>query len=151
MGIGMISKDSVIIRQYKNSQKIDRNKLLKQAIKKNEKELVDINRDQMRKGDSGEGKIKPDYSPWYLNFKQGLPSYFAGDSPDLFLTGSFQDTMFLDVKGDQAEFDSRDGKTTKLVDKYGETLFDLNPNSMELAQDIVTPEFNRLYHLALNK
>ena len=147
----MISPDSVIVKQFRNAEKINLSEFIKQIVSDNEQDITDIQRDQMRRGEAADGKIKPDYPPGYLNLKQSLPSYFGDGSPDLFLTGDFQKAMYIRFSGVKWEFDSKDSKTVKLLDKYGENIFELNPNSLQVAQEFVTPIFNKSIHEALNK
>ena len=145
-----ISKSSVIVKQYKNSLYINQDKLLISIVKKNETEILDVHRDQLRRGEFGDGK-SPKYPAGYLNEKRQLSSYFSDPNTDLFVTGSFQESEYFKFSGSNWEIDSRDEKTAKLVGQYGETIFDLNPNSLELAHDIVTPNYNKEYHILLNK
>ena len=93
-----ISKSSVIVRQYKNSLKINETKLLIDIVKKNEKEVLDIHRDQLRKGEFGDGK-SPKYGPSYLSEKKASSTYFANPYTDLFVTGSFQNSEFIVFSG----------------------------------------------------
>ena len=141
-----INPDNAIKRLLDNAQKVDPNKILIEVIQENEKALCDVLRDQMRMGLAGDGDIQPGYSPSYLNYKRSLPSYYAGGKVDFYLTGDFQKGIYLAISGTQYEFDSRDRKRTKLLDRSGEQIFQLNKLSKELSQEIVTPKYLKKYH-----
>lgn len=126
-----ISDSSVMVKQYKNSLKINNKKLLADVVRSLEVEIVEINKGQMLIGQTGLGNIR-------------------APNTDLFDTGAFQGAMFMNVST-KYFIDSSDSKRDLLVDFQGKDIFDLNPEHLEMAQDLVTPKFNKEYHLALDK
>jgi hypothetical protein len=145
-----INPDNKVKQLLDRLNKIDQKAILIKVIQENEIKLIDVLRDQMRMGLSGSGDIQPGYFPAYLNYKKSLSSYNAGNKVDLYLTGNFQNTMFIRISGTQYEFDSRDWKRTDLLEKYGEDIFALNSLSKELGQELITPKYLEEYAKELN-
>lgn len=148
----IISPNSVVLKQYKNAKKIKPLKILEQVLssKKLQSQIVSIQRLQVSKGEFGDGS-SPAYEPGYLDFKETLPTYKANPRTDLFVTGSFEESKYFKLMGSEWEIDSRDSKTTKLLDRYGETIMELNPEHLKMAQIPVTRLYNKAFHNALNK
>ena len=128
----MISKDSVIKKQYRNAQKINYIKILGDVVRSLEPEILEINKGQMLLGLTGDGKLRKPHS-------------------DLFETGDFQSSMFLNVSTNKYFVSSTDSKTSMLVDWQGKEIFDLNPEHLTIAQDLVEPKYFKVLHKALNK
>ena len=126
-----ISKSSVMVKQFKNSKTIAYQKVLADTIRSLEVEIVDLNRGQMLIGLTGKGKIRK-------------------PNTDLFDTGDFQGAMFMNV-ATKVFIDSTDFKRDLLVDYQGKDIFDLNPEHLAMAQDLVTPKYNKTIHTLLNK
>jgi len=148
--MSIISKDSVIMKQYKNAKRISLSKLQAQAVKDNEKELVQLNRDQMRSGRMGNGFL-PDYSPYSQTLKDRSNYKATWPTMDLYDTGSFQNKMYMELTPKSVLFDSRDSKTNDLLKRFSDEIFELDPSSLRLAQGITTPNYNKLVHEELNK
>ena len=88
--MSIISPSSVVLRQLKNFNAMNMVSIQKQAIKANEKELITLQQDQMRRGENSEGD-NPDYSPYSLGLKLQSDTYFAPPPKmDFYNTGSFQ-------------------------------------------------------------
>ena len=126
------------------------NALQAEALNKNEKELVQVNRDQMRSGRMGNGFL-PDYSPFSQTLKDRSNYKAKWPTMDLYDTSSFQDKMFMELTPKSVLFDSRDSKTGDLVKRFSELIFELDPKSLRLARGIATPTYNKLVHEELNK
>ncbi len=148
--MSIISPDSVIMKQFKNSKKMSLDKLQADAVKDNEKELVQINRDQMRSGRMGNGFL-PDYSPYSQTLKDRSNYKATWPTMDLYKTGSFQKKMYMELTPKSVLFDSRDNKTNDLVRRFSDEIFELDVNSLRLAQEITTPTYNKFVHEKLNK
>ena len=146
----MISKDSVILKQRRNIRRLNTDRITRQAVKANTDTIVQLNRDQMRGSMSGDGLL-PEYSQLSLSLKDF--DNYKGIFPrfDLYDTGSFQDKMFMSVQGNDWLISSRDSKTDDLVMRLGDEIFELNPNSLQVAQQVVTKDWNKLIHEAINK
>lgn len=147
------SQNSVVLKQLRNSSKINKNALIKDSVKKHEKLILDLNRKQLRSGLKSDGNyIAPDYSPAYLDFKLSLSSYKApGGVPDLYLSGELQNNMILDIANVQYLIYSTVRYSEKLEQFYGENIFGLLRAHLEQVRGVVTPDFNKKYHLQLNK
>jgi len=137
---------SIVIDQLKRAQKIDLDAIGIKATETHGTAIVDLNRDQLRKGQKGESDMPGYRSAAYLNYKQSLSSYFAGNKTDLFLTGEFQKSMFLRIAGKSAEISATDYKTPDLLEKYGEGIFNLNKDFKPQAHELTTPTFYKLAH-----
>ena len=129
----------------KRLQSINKNQLLKNAIEINEKPILDINRAQMRAGERADGKpITPVYSPFYNAWKSQQSSYKAGSKrPDLYVTGKFQDEMYLDVNGNQVETFSKDHKADTLESWYTDKIFGTQQKNLPTVQNLVGTSFIR--------
>jgi hypothetical protein len=146
--MGIISKDSVIIKQVKNFSKINLTEIGNKAVKANEKELIILQQDQMRRGENSEG-MNPSYTPYSLGLKQQSDTYFAPPpAMDFYNTGSFQDKMFIDKDGD---FNSKDSKTSDLTSAYGDKILNPNKQTLEIGQSLTTADYFNLVHTAINK
>lgn len=106
-------------------------------IQKNEAQLVDYNIQQMLAGKKSDGSaISPEYTPLTVQIKKakGQPH----DRVTLRDEGDFQRDMFADTKQFPVEIHSQNWKEDKLVQKYGEKIFDLDAeNTEEFVQDAV--------------
>lgn len=123
-------------------EKFDRLKRLKaellnlgvDALKETEKEFLDLNRDELRKGKNVQGGQIGEYaSKYYANLKYRMnPS--AHGKVDLYYTGSFTDLMKIEVNGSRFVVDSDDGKNSILQKKYGSAVsfFGLGGDAMQV-------------------
>lgn len=126
------------------------NAIKAEAVNKNDKELVQVNRNQMRDGRMGNG-VMPDYSPYSQTLKDRSNYRALWPRMDLFDEGDFQGKMFMELTSKSVLFDSRDSKTSDLVRRFSEEIFELDNKSTIEAQNIVTPDYNELVHENLNK
>ena len=152
----MISKDSIVLKQLRNAQSINREAMLKSIMLDQKEELTEINKAQMRASETGEG-MTPEYSPFTLsikdfsNYKGVMPHY------DLYDTGKFQNAMTMRIEGNSVRFDSTDSKKDEVIDTLSvsmsdpEIIFELNEKHLKQAQDMITPFYFKDYHQALNK
>lgn len=122
------------------SELINRITIIQQALPiiiidfflENEAEVIDLNIDQLRRGITSEGKlIEPEYvSDIYAEFKQSIGSQAPLGTPDLILEGNFIDGWYLERRGNNLLFDSRDPKTPDLDNKY-EGIFKLTEENKD--------------------
>ena len=138
------------MKQARNSKRLNFSALQAEAVKKNEKELVQVNRDQMRDGRMGNGNL-PNYSPLSQTLKDRSNYKASWPTMDLYASGSFQNKMHMELTPKSVLFDSRDSKTGDLVKRFSEEIFELDASSLRLAQEITTPTYNKLVHEGLNK
>jgi len=137
---------------YQKMQSVNYDKLIAIAVVSNEKNILILQKDQLRKGETKDGsEISPKYSRGYYSWKRKQGTYRAKKgTPDLYLTGRFSDKMFVDVNSD-VKIDSLDSKRNKLVYKYGKGIFDLQENNLLKIQSKVGSSFIKEYkrHLGL--
>lgn len=107
----------------KNVQKINIQKMFEQIIEEKEKEILEINKDQLEKGKNIKNqKIKPKYkNEPYAKKKQKLNPKAGFGTPDLKLSGEFQNLMFLKKKGKKYIPESK-AKHFKYLKKYKDVL-----------------------------
>jgi hypothetical protein len=127
----MISKHSIVLKQYRNAKKMNLINILGDVVRSLEVEILDINKGQMLSGLTGDGKLRFPHT-------------------DLYETGDFQDAMFLNVSAKKYMINSSDFKTPELVAWQGKEIFDLNPEHLTIAQDLVEPKFFKVVHEQLN-
>lgn len=129
---------------------IDLMALVEQAVRANEKALTDLNRDQLRHGLQSEGGlIYPDLqNEAYADAKKMAGGMAPFGVPDLYLTGSFQGEMQMEVDSRSYSFFSTDEKTPDLADKY-KNIFGLTKENKEIAKVINTATLGKLYKNAV--
>lgn len=132
---------SEVLRQLEILKRIDLDQVAVDVIKENKEAIIDLNRDQMRKGEKGNGPMRGYHNPAYLQSKRELPTYFANPRADLFVTGDFQKAMDMRINGKELEIYSADEKAPKLIEGFGEDIFELNENYQAQSSDITTPKF----------
>jgi hypothetical protein len=147
--MGIISKDSVIMKQFNNFKRIKLDDVKREAVEVNDKELVEINRQQMQGSRQSDGLL-PKYSQISLSLKDF--SDYRGIFPHFNLrdTGSFQDKMYGTVQGDNYIVSSRDSKTGSLVARLGQEIFEYDTSSLQQVQMLVTRDYVKLVHEKIN-
>ena len=140
-----------MMKQSRNSKRIDKDSEAVRAVLKNEKKILDFNRQQMRSGKDNKGNFLTPYSIPYLSFKMKLSSYKAPVGiPDLWVTGELQNEMDLIADGKQYDIVS-EAPHTRFVQNMYPNMFDLSPSYLDPARFIVTVDWNRFIHIGLNK
>ena len=111
-------------------------------------EFTEANKKQMMKGKRNDGKNIGDSpgqyygSMMYARDKQRMNSEPGFMNPDLKLTGSFQNMMYMNVEGENILMDSADSKAESLVEKYGESIYGHSePVKIPYVEDHLLPEF----------
>jgi hypothetical protein len=112
--------------------------------------IAEVNRQQLRKGETGTGTpISPSYAPGYGKYKSGLSSYYAATgTPDLFLSGTFQNKIRAFLSGKEYKLTSDDSKTGKLTGKYGVDIFGINAKHNILVMSKCTRQLGQLFKQA---
>ena len=141
---------SEVLKQLQAYSRINQSKVLAESVEANKDAIVDLNRDQLRRGQKGDGDMVGYRSSAYLNYKRSLSSYFAGNKTDLYLTGDFQKGMNGKIFGTEFEIGSTDSKTSEILEKYGEQIFELNqefkPQAVEFVSNTYLKKINDLLH-----
>lgn len=152
--MGVISKDSIVIKQNKNFNKIDKNQLLGDSVRKNKNEVLDQQRIQLLTGAGNDGKkIKPKYSNKKYSDKKSKLNPLAGrGNPDLKLSGDTHDNLDLTVgvPNDSAYTVYSDVPYFKYLDKKYTTAFDLsNKNALKVVK--VSNDYFKNLHKQINQ
>ena len=130
-----IKKLAQAAQAWNNNQDL----LIAKAIQDSEKELVQLNRNQMLKSkDAKDTTIKPKYSAKYADFK-------GFDNPNLKLSGDFQKDMFLEVDTKHFFLESFDFKSPFLTGRYSDDIFGIAPSSLLAARLVTNSNYLRRY------
>jgi hypothetical protein len=131
------------IRERSNQFVANLDKYIQEAIEEVSQELTQINRDQMLDSLQPSGKpIFPFYSPSYAK-KKGFPY------PNLFVTGDFQNDMFMVVQDKEFFLTSGDWKNPLLTEKYersGNKIFGIPKEKEKQAQEISLSSLSQIYN-----
>lgn len=114
-----------------------------ETVKANEHVIIDMNTAQLLQGKRSDGSLlNPEYrSDEYAAMKQGMNPRPPYATPDLFLTGDFQEGFFVKRVKLGWEISSKDKKRQKLVDKYSEDIFGNTPkDEKEINEEYLLPE-----------
>jgi hypothetical protein len=115
------------------------------AVKANDKDIVELNREQMQIGQNAKGeKIGFLRSLSYAQAKIDQGGMAPFRVPDLLNTGAFQSRMFLEVQSDEYFIGSTDSKEPDLVDKYGK-IFGLVPEQQQAAKELTTKSLSKIF------
>jgi hypothetical protein len=146
------STTSAIEKQYAAAKRIDMDNMKIGAVLPSSNMIVGLNRKQMRTGVTSQNKpIKPKYSRGYAKMKLEMGSFKAPyGTPDLFVTGAFQNAMFFQTSGTKYALYSRDSKTGDLYHRYP-AIFGLTEESKRPVKVKVTNLFIKNIHVALNR
>lgn len=120
------------------AEKIDLNYQVSLSLIEGSEQYVRLQQDQLMHGLTSQetkiGKYKNESYARRKNEMNSLPGY---GQVDLKYTGAFQESIFVQVEGDTSFVYSADGKTTKLVENYGERIFGLGPSRQDKFNPIV--------------
>lgn len=121
---------------YRRLSRVNLVDLTAEAMEAHEKEIVDLNRQQMREGKNRLNEsIRPPYAASTVIKKQkkGQEWRFV----TLQDTGAFQRQMFLTTTNTTYQTGSFDEKTAKLIGQYGEDIFGLDQENKNETWSIV--------------
>lgn len=108
-------------------QSVDVESAIEDAFRETEDAYADQNAAQMFEGlRSDETEITPDYTDLTIQIKEekGQPT----DRVTLKDTGAFYKGLYADLQGTTIIVASSDSKSEKLEEKYGKTIFTLDPD-----------------------
>lgn len=109
-------------------------------IEQNKAEILDLNRESQLydKGIDSNGVMLRPYSPFTIAIKRGKGQVF--NRTTLFDEGNFFRRFDLLNKGGKITIFSRDPKSEKLQDDYGEAIYGLTPeNQDKMNENIIKP------------
>lgn len=136
------------IAKLKLANKAYMNEQLLRIVQEESNFIIDLNQSQLLSGIDSKGSEFEDYSSKsYATFKNRLNPIAGFGRPDLKLTGSFYNEMYLQFssKGFPVEIFSRDEKTASLVGKYGKDLFGVTKDNLENLRDHIKPKVEQLF------
>lgn len=111
-------------------EKVNLTELLGEVVAENPQLLTDLNRKQLKEGQNKEGRTLNKYrSSSYAKRKNEMNPAPGLGNPDLYLTGAFQSSFVVDVRGDDVVFSAGDSKAPALEAKYGPAIFGLTDES----------------------
>jgi len=119
--------DNIVVKLEKI--KVDRDKIVLDIVKQFETFILDEQKKQMYSGANADGTpIEPEYKPLTISIKNsvGQPT----DRVTLKDTGAFYGSFFIVYGPKYFAIYARDGKTGKLVAKYGTQIFGLSDLAM---------------------
>lgn len=131
-------------------RKVNMREVIKQALRKNESEIIEQQQIQMQAGQDSQGQqIRPAYTPFTKRMKRekGQPT----DRVTLKDTGDFYAKQYAAFKADHLEIRSRDKKSPALVEKYGSAIFGLARPAVESVAYRIKPEAQMIYRDKLLK
>lgn len=129
-------------------------KLLNDALKEHERDILDLQKEQMSAGLAERGDdIQPAYSPVTIEKKKLKGQEW--EHVTLKDTGAFYADQYVKFMSSQFEITSRNRKRKKLVEKYqgnrGGDIFGLTPESREELCRIILPLLQYYYQEKLLK
>ena len=139
---------------YRNSKKVNLERLKRDSITDNVTKLIDLNRAQLRAGKGSHGGSLGSYiNKRYMRFKSSLSSYVAGlPLPDLFVKGGFYRGLRMFIQGKEVIFEkSASDNTPYWWLKVYKGIFGLNSKSMNKAKTIVSNDYVKEVAKALRK
>lgn len=116
------------------------NRVLSDVVAANAVLLEEMNRQQLAAGIRADGsEITPDYTRATVQIKQGKGQ--PTDKVRLKDTGSFYQSIFVDVFKDAFEMKADDGKTLDLKAKYGDLILGLTEANKLAFANYIKPQF----------
>ncbi len=143
---------ATVLDMIDNIKAIDLKSIARTVMQKNADVFTEFNRQQMMEGKRKDGKNIGDspgrrgyyQSLMYARDKQKKNSKAGFMNPDLYLTGAFQDSMYMNVKGEDIVMDSTDSKAADLLKDYGGTIYGLNEEKKPEFVEVIMPEFHEV-------
>lgn len=156
--MSIISKDSVVIKQVKNFEKLNIDVILANEIEKNHTEINSAQKNQLEFGLNSKGKkITPKYASddkgneTYAETKHALNPLPGFGTPDLLLSGDLQDNLDFDIglDGDLFFFSNVD-YFNSIEDRYKDA-FGLTKKSIKKVMPKINNNVLKKIHKDINK
>ncbi len=120
------------------------NRTIIDTVRDYEAEVIDMNTQQLEKGIYCDGTpILPEYTPFTVSLKKERGR--VTDRVTLKDEGDFHDAFFVTYGDDYLVLDSRDPKTNKLKNKYGEEIFGLTQDNIKEVTELIKPDLLDLF------
>lgn len=137
-----------MIRRIKS---IDHNAIIEEAIARNPEALVNLQRQQMLKGERRTGKKIGKYKNTLYAKKKFEQNSLAGFGfKDEKLTGDFQKAIFADTRKGHVVLTSADSKLQSIVDRDGWDIFGLNKISIKEYSPILRNDSVKIIKALMN-
>lgn len=134
---------ATVVDLLENLTYLNVDKEAKSAIGRTTGSMVKLNQDQLAAGVDSEGYPIGKYSSRsYAIMKHSMNPEPGMWNVDLILTGSFEESMMVDVNGDEIERIATDSKANSLTERYGDDIFGLTEDNQEYYnEEVFYPEF----------
>jgi hypothetical protein len=107
------------------------------VIETNQVKTVDLNKKQMLGHKDAEGNPLIHKSTGSESLSKQYARKTGKKKPDFFVTGEFQEGMFLMMPDEKSYFiGSKDRKTKWLAENYGQKIFGVEPDNQPKAQEV---------------
>jgi len=138
-----------IAEYHRRITSIDREALTTSIINTMSDKIVERQQERIFSGlDKNGNQIEPAYTPFTINMKKLFDQPF--DRVTLKDTGDFYKSMFIERKGNDVIFSSKDEKTEKLTTKYGEEIFGLSEDESKISKEEFTNQLVKEIKKVLN-
>lgn len=118
-----------------NTEALDFNAVIGETVEDTKEIFADLQTDQMLHGKNAEGNVIGTYrSEEYAEQKSRQNPLAGFGNVDLRREENFYRGIEVHASANAVTVTSRDGKTAKLVDKYGEVIFGLSPEYLAIYQ-----------------
>jgi hypothetical protein len=131
-------------------RRVNLRQALKEAAMQHRQDALDLQQEQQYAGKEATGQeITPAYARLTVQIKKakGQPA----DRVTLKDTGAFYRQQYTAFQNDHFEIKSRNGKTPKLLEKYGENIFGLTAGNKARLAGWIKPDMQRIYRSKLLK
>lgn len=132
----MIPPNFILFNLEKRVSEINERWLIDQLIDiliQNRYKLEDYNKNQLREGKKSDDSLFNNYSQTTLAIKSREGFDFNGHTRiQLFDKGDFHSGLFLSIYQDKIFFGSNDDKTQELQGRYGDNIFGLNTENLNI-------------------
>lgn len=117
-------------------------------LTEHERDILELNWSQLYSGYDGYGRQLQEYrDAGYAAMKHEMNPQPGFGTPDLYLTGSTYEKMRAVINSQTLGIDSKDEKSAALQSKYGEGIFKLSSDSINiLRREVIQP--NLVYEIA---
>lgn len=116
--------------------------LIENTMVETRQQYITLQREQMLAGKRNDGGMIGRYASPAYAAKKNNPVARAGNV-DLYDTGDFQRSIFIDPRGETFVVDSVDNKSEMLQKKYGESIFGLNDEHTDKYVPIAETELHK--------
>jgi hypothetical protein len=149
--MSIINNNSVVIKQGKNLKTLNKTSLLGEAVRDNDKSVIEAQRSQMLSGTNINGKkITPKYrNEKYSAFKNQQNPLPGKGTPDLKLSGDLHKHLFIEVTEPNYIVGSDVDYFDEILEKYNSAFGLSNSNAEKVSA--VSNDYFKSIHKALNK